>query len=42
MNSNEQHDDLIDLGTASAETFGTPVGIQDELGNQSPAGLSND
>lgn len=25
----EQHDDQIDLGTASAETFGTPVGIQD-------------
>ncbi len=38
----EQHDETIDLGTASVETFGTPSGIQDELGNVAPAGLSND
>jgi hypothetical protein len=37
-----QHDDLIDLGTASVEIQGLLVGIKDEDGGQPSAGLSND
>lgn len=42
MNRNEQHDDLIDLGTASTETFGAPGLIGDEQGQRPTPGLSND
>lgn len=41
MNRNEQHDDLIDLGTASVETLGGLGGGDDQFGN-APAGLSDD
>lgn len=38
----EKHDDLIDLGSASVETLGLPIGGADEVHGQSPNGLSND
>lgn len=42
MNRNEQHDDLIDLGTASVETLGNDgTGNDEALGKRQP-GLSND
>jgi hypothetical protein len=40
---NTQADDLIDLGTASVETKGTPVGMDDSQGGKNPwPGLSDD
>ena len=42
MAHKEQHDDLIDLGTASVETLGAPIGVGDEQNGQAAAGLSHD
>jgi hypothetical protein len=42
MDNNQLHDDLIDLGTASIETYGTPIGVDDEQGHLPAAGLSRD
>lgn len=43
MNRLHEHDDLIDLGTASTETKGTPFGSDDhKVGLIPPAGLSDE
>ena len=43
MNREYDHEDLIDLGAASAETKGTPVGIPDSRGGLNPAaGLTDE
>lgn len=42
---NEQHEDLIDLGSISSETKGLPVGDQEDFGlpqRAIGAGLSDD
>jgi hypothetical protein len=43
MNREHQHDDVIDLGTASLETRGTPYGSDDHKAGLIPvAGLSDE
>lgn len=43
MNPTHEPDDLIDLGTASAETKGGPIGMEDYQGGRKPwPGLSDD
>ncbi|HEV2595254.1 MAG TPA: benenodin family lasso peptide [Sphingomicrobium sp.] len=43
MNVELEHDDLIDLGTASVETRGSPVGMDDSQGGRNPfPGLSEE
>lgn len=43
MNRTKDHEDLIDLGKASVETKGTPVGFEDTGGSLIPqAGLSDE
>lgn len=43
MNREHEHDDLIDLGAASVETKGTPVGSPDFRGSLIPAaGLTDE
>ncbi|WP_157098853.1 benenodin family lasso peptide [Novosphingobium rosa] len=37
-----QYDELIDLGTASAETLGGSIPLGDEVLGHEQAGLSND
>jgi hypothetical protein len=43
MNNQRQHDDLIDLGAATAETKGPTAGLDDSHVGQIPfTGLSNE
>ena len=42
MTREQEHDDLIDLGAASVETKGTPVGGPDLRGGLIPAAGLND
>jgi hypothetical protein len=43
MKSNSVHEDLIDLGAASAETQGVMGGLDDQEGGRKPsAGLTDD
>ena len=43
MNIDNRTDELIDLGAASIETKGTPVGMDDSQGGKNPwPGLSDE
>ncbi len=43
MNHEQELGDLIELGTASSETKGTPVGMDDSQGGHNPwEGLSDE
>jgi hypothetical protein len=43
MNLEHENYDLIDLGSASVETRGNPVGMDDSQGGRNPfPGLSNE